>query len=73
MSIFFDLQGDSATLSEAESKSIHKSLRDALKAWTQERLEFSEQVENDGGPNIHGGIPFLFPLRLFVICLGSSE
>ena len=48
MSVFFDLQGDSALLSEVESKSIHKSLRDALKAWSQERLEFSEQVENDG-------------------------
>ena len=26
MSVFFDLQGDSAPLSEIESKSIHKSL-----------------------------------------------
>ena len=48
MSVFFDLQGDSAPLSEVESKSIHKSLGDALKAWSQERLEISGQVENDG-------------------------
>ena len=48
MSVFFDLQNDSAPLSEVESKSIHKSLRDALKAWSEERLELSEQVESDG-------------------------
>ena len=73
MSVFFDLQGDSAPLSEVESKSIHKSRRDALKAWSQERLELSEQVENDGWPNIRGGIPFPFPLSLSMICFGSSE
>ena len=73
MSVFFDLQGDSAPLFEVESKSIHKSLLDALKAWSQERLELSEHVENEERPNIRGGIPLPFPLRLPMICVGASE